>query len=63
VVAAVPDARLDIYGSGRGESALRRTIRDRGLSDSITLRGFDPEAREALWRSSALMLTSAYETY
>jgi poly(glycerol-phosphate) alpha-glucosyltransferase len=63
VVAAVPDARLDIYGAGRGERALRKAIEDKGLSGSITLRGFDPQAREALWRSSALMLTSAYETY
>ncbi|HET6699945.1 MAG TPA: glycosyltransferase, partial [Nocardioidaceae bacterium] len=63
VVAAVPDARLEVFGTGREEPLLRDVVRRRGLSESVTLRGFDPHARDALWRSSALLLTSAFEGY
>ena len=63
VVAAVPGARLDIYGEGKERPLLEAAIAERGLGDAIALRGFDPGARDALWTSSALLLTSLFEGY
>jgi poly(glycerol-phosphate) alpha-glucosyltransferase len=63
VVAAVPGARLDIFGDGSRRDELQAEIDRRGLSASVTLRGFDPRAREALWTSSAFLMTSSFEGY
>ena len=63
VVAAVPTARLDIYGEGSRRESLQAAIDRRGLSGHVTLRGFDPDAREALWTASAFLMTSAFEGY
>jgi poly(glycerol-phosphate) alpha-glucosyltransferase len=63
VVAAVPGARLDIYGDGSRRDDLQAEIDRRGLREHVTLRGFDPEAREALWRASAFLMTSSFEGY
>ena len=63
VVAAVPGARLDIYGDGSERPRLAGGDRARGLARSVVLRGFDPQAREALWTSSAFLMTSSFEGY
>ena len=63
VVAAVPGAHLDIYGDGSRRDALQALIDERGLGEAITLHGFDPRARDALWRSSAFLMTSVFEGY
>ncbi len=63
VVEKVPGARLDIYGAGSRRDSLQEQIRRRGLSSSVTLRGHDPQAREALSRSSAFLMTSMFEGY
>jgi poly(glycerol-phosphate) alpha-glucosyltransferase len=63
VVAAVPDARLDIFGDGSRRPDLQAEIERRNLQANVTLRGFDPEAREALWTASAFLMTSSYEGY
>jgi poly(glycerol-phosphate) alpha-glucosyltransferase len=63
VVAAVPEARLDIYGDGSQQERLQAEIERRGLSGSVVLHGFDPQAREALWTSSAFLMTSSFEGY
>ena len=63
VVRAVPEARLDIFGEGGRREKLQQEIDHRQLGGSVTLRGFDPEAREALWTSSAFVLSSAFEGY
>jgi poly(glycerol-phosphate) alpha-glucosyltransferase len=63
VVRAVPDARLDIYGEGSRREALQEEIDRRDLGAHVTLHGFDPEAREALWASSAFVLSSSFEGY
>ena len=49
VVEAVPEARLDIYGEGSQRDKLQTAIERSGLTGSVTLRGYDPHAREALW--------------
>lgn len=63
VVDAVPGARLDIFGDGTEEPALRAAVERAGLGESVALRGFDPRARESLWTSSAFLLTSGFEGY
>ena len=63
VVAAVPGARLDIYGEGKERELVEAAIAERGLGEAVLMRGFDPGARDALWTSSALLLTSVFEGY
>jgi poly(glycerol-phosphate) alpha-glucosyltransferase len=63
VVQAVPEARLDIYGEGGRREALQQEIDRRRLGAHVTLHGFDPDAREALWASSAFVLSSSFEGY
>lgn len=62
-VERVPAARLDIYGSGSQMPVLEKLARRQGVADSVTLHGHDPQAREALWRSSAFLMTSLFEGY
>ena len=63
VVREVPAARLDIYGEGSRREDLQAEIERRQLTAHVTLRGFDPDAREALWTSSAFLMTSSFEGY
>ncbi len=63
VVEAVPEARLDIYGDGSQRARLETEIERSGLTGSVSLRGYDPHAREALWNASAFLMTSEYEGY
>src|SRR5918998_104549 len=63
VVAAVPEAQLDIFGDGSRRADLQAAIERRGLQANVALRGFDPEAREALWTASAFLMTSSFEGY
>jgi poly(glycerol-phosphate) alpha-glucosyltransferase len=63
VVEAVPGARLDIFGEGSQRAKLEREIERANLTASVALHGFDPTAREALWTSSAFLMTSEYEGY
>ncbi len=63
VLQALPDARLDVYGSGSRLEAVRRIVERLGLAHAVTLKGHDPHAREALWSSSVFLMTSLYEGY
>ena len=63
VQAAVPEAHLDIFGSGSRQPGLQQLVDDRGLTDHVTLHGYDPGARDALWTASVFLLTSRYEGY
>lgn len=63
VVAEIPDARLEIWGSGSRAGGLQEAILRRGLQDSVTLMGHHPQARDNLWRSSAMLMTSLFEGY
>lgn len=63
VVESVPDARFDIYGRGPLSATLAQQARDLGIEGSVKLHGHDPNARDALWRATALVMTSRYEGY
>jgi poly(glycerol-phosphate) alpha-glucosyltransferase len=60
---SVPTARLDIYGSGSQLPLLTELAEKHGVADSVTLHGHDPRARDALWQSSAFLMTSLFEGY
>ncbi len=59
----MPTARLDIYGSGSQMPTLREIAARHGVAEQVTLHGHDPRARDALWRSSAFLMTSLFEGY
>jgi poly(glycerol-phosphate) alpha-glucosyltransferase len=63
VVRAVPGARLDIYGDGSRRADLQAEIDRLQLGEHVKLHGFDPDARDALWSSSAFLMTSSFEGY
>ena len=63
VVESVPEAHFDIYGRGPLSATLAQQARELGIERSVTMHGHDPNAREALWRATALVMTSRYEGY
>jgi len=63
VVAELPDARLDIYGDGSHRERLEEAIERGSLDGAVSLRGFDPHARDALWAASVFLMTSSFEGY
>ncbi len=62
-VEKVPTARLDVFGSGSQMPVLQDICREYGVTESVTLHGHDPRARDALWTSSAFLMTSLFEGY
>lgn len=63
VVDAVPDATLDIYGTGSHSERLAAQIQRLGIGHAVRLRGHDPRARETLWDATGFLMTSRYEGY
>ncbi|MGN6218049.1 MAG: glycosyltransferase [Microbacterium sp.] len=61
VVAAVPDAHLDIYGDGPLRDELRALIDEFGVSASVTLHGATSERDAAFDRSSVFLTSTAFE--
>jgi poly(glycerol-phosphate) alpha-glucosyltransferase len=59
-VKSVPDTTLAIYGEGPLRAALQRRI---GNDSRVTLKGYDPQAREQLKVHSFLLLTSLTEGF
>lgn len=59
----VPDATFDIYGQGRSAANLQALIDKLGVGHAVTLRGYDPQARESLWSATCYWMTSGYEGY
>lgn len=63
VVAALPDARLEIYGQGPEQVRLQRQIDRLGLGTSVRLMGYTTDPA-AVYRHAALsMLTSSFEGF
>ena len=61
VTAVVPDARLEIYGAGEEEAAMRALVVELGLSSSVTLKGYSLSAGAAMSRALCTVLTSTFE--
>lgn len=63
VLKMVPHATFDIYGKGALRAKLQREIDDLGVDHAVTLRGYDPKAREASWTATGFIMTSRNEGY
>lgn len=63
IVRAVPDARLEIYGRGVLEGALRSQIRRLGLTKQVSLAGFTNDPAGVYQRAGLSLLTSKYEGF
>jgi poly(glycerol-phosphate) alpha-glucosyltransferase len=63
VLEKVPDAHLDVYGSGRQSGTVAAAVAKHGVSTSVTLHGFDPHATDSLWSASGFVMTSMFEGY
>lgn len=63
VVAAVPSARLEIYGHGPLEGALQRTIDSLGLGHSVALAGYTKDPAAVFRKASVSLLTSKFEGF
>lgn len=56
-------ARLCILGQGELEDQLRKVIADRGLGQSVSLAGFQPNPWKYIARAQLFLLTSRYEGF
>ena len=66
VIKEVPDAHLHMVGSGPNETYMeefREKINSMGLTDHITMHGFQSKVREYYQRASIFLLTSQFEGY
>ncbi|ROS78556.1 glycosyltransferase [Cellulomonas sp. PhB143] len=61
VVAAVPEARLDIYGGGPDAARLERIVTQLGLDDVVRLKGKTDRPHDALAGAAVTVLTSQRE--
>lgn len=63
VAAENTEARLEIYGDGDEESALRSLAADLGVADRIDFHGHVVNAADTLWTADLAWLTSRFEGY
>ncbi len=63
VVQEVPQGRLEIYGEGASEAALRALIEDLGLQKSVALMGYSLTVDEAQARAACTLMTSTFEGF
>ncbi len=65
VVKALPEARLEIYGTGADSevTALQRLIDDSGLRQNVTLAGYTKDPAAVYRRASCSLLTSRFEGF
>ena len=64
VLDAIPDARLEILGSGPQEGELRSRVERAGLADAVTIRGLPRDQLPPLLRAaSVVVLLSEYESH
>ncbi len=61
VVAAVPHARLDVYGEGAERERLQALIDERGLTAHVVLHGVTEDPGRVLDEASVYLQTSAFE--
>jgi glycosyltransferase involved in cell wall biosynthesis len=63
LVPAHPEWQLHIYGKGGERARLLQLIEERGLTDNVFLKGFDPSYQERLRDASVFALTSHFEAF
>ena len=63
MVAERPQAKLEIFGRGALRRSVERLIGDLGMTDHITLMGWNPDARDTLWTATGFLMSSGFEGY
>ena len=63
VIKKVPEATLELYGSGQEEDKLNGLIKKLGIEDNVTLKGFTNNASDLYDTSAFSVLTSKYEGF
>ena len=63
VTGEVPDARLEIYGAGPEEPALRRLVEDLDLAGSVSFKGYSLTVGAAQARAACTLMTSTFEGF
>jgi glycosyltransferase involved in cell wall biosynthesis len=63
VVAAVPDARLEVYGAGPELPALERLVGELGVGRSVSFKGYSLTVGAAQSRAACTLLTSTFEGF
>ena len=63
VVAAVPQARLEVYGEGPDREALEQLVGELGLEGSVRLMGYSHEVGQAQARAACALMTSTFEGF
>ena len=63
VTQQVPGARLEVYGSGPEEAALRQLVEDLGLTGSVFFKGYSLTVGAAQSRAACTLLTSTFEGF
>jgi glycosyltransferase involved in cell wall biosynthesis len=63
VVAAVPDARLEVYGAGPEQPGLERLVDELGLGGSVSFKGYSLTVGAAQARAACTLLTSTFEGF
>ena len=58
-----PDWRLEIWGKGELEAALRQQIEESGLEGKVCLMGYTAEALQKMSQASLYLLTSMFEGF
>jgi len=61
VVEVIPHARLEIYGEGELEDALKDKIHELCLNEKVVLKGYAEDVPKILSRASVFVLPSKYE--
>ena len=61
VTSQVPDAILDIYGSGPQQQGLTELAAELGTGDSVRFHGFDPSAAEQFETATLFAMSSLWE--
>jgi len=63
VVAAVPDARLEVYGAGPEQAGLEQLVDELGLGGSVSFKGYSLTVGAAQARAACTLLTSTFEGF
>jgi len=63
VVAAVPGARLEVYGEGPAHESLQRLVAELGLTEVVSLMGYSTEVGRAQARACCTLMTSTFEGF
>lgn len=57
----MPDAELELWGSGPDEAILKKVVKEKGLSNSVAFKGWSDNPWKSIKSATAMVMTSKYE--